>query len=60
MMAGGELEILAPFGLADLFALTVRPTPRARSRRDRMKEYRLRVAEKGWTAIWPDVQVTAS
>ncbi len=60
MTGGGELEILAPFGLADLFALTVRPTPHARSRRDRLKDYRLRMAEKAWPAIWPDVQVDAS
>jgi hypothetical protein len=60
MTAGGELEILAPFGLADLFALTVRPTPHARSRRDRLKEYRLRMAKKSWPAIWPGVQIYAS
>ena len=48
------------FGLADLFALTVRPTPHARSRRDRLKEYRLRMAAKAWPAIWPGVQVVAS
>ncbi len=57
--AGGELEILAPFGLADLFGLTVRPTPHVRSRRDRLKAYRLRMAEKAWPAIWPGVQVVA-
>jgi hypothetical protein len=58
--AGGELEILAPFGLADVFGLTVRPTPHARSRPDRLKAYRLRMAEKAWPAIWPGVQVVAS
>ena len=60
LTAGGELEILAPFGLADLFGLIVRPTPHVRSRRDRLKAYRLRMAEKAWPAIWPDVQVVAS
>ncbi len=60
LAAGGELEILAPFGLADLFAMTVRPTPYARSRRDRLKAYGLRMAEKAWPAIWPGVRVDAS
>ena len=59
LTAGSEVEILAPFGLADLFALTVRPTPHARSRRDRLKAYRLRMAQKAWPAIWPSVQVYA-
>jgi hypothetical protein len=51
--------VLTPFGLTDLFALTVRPTPHARSRRDRLKEYRLRMAQKAWPAIWPNVRVYA-
>ena len=46
LSAGDELEILAPLGLADRFALAVRPTPHARSRRDRLKAYRLRTAQK--------------
>jgi uncharacterized protein len=57
LTAGGALEILAPFGLADLFALTVHPTPHARARPDRLAAYRLRVAQKAWLAVWPEVKV---
>lgn len=60
LAAGGAVEILAPFGLTDLFGLTVRPTPHARSRRDRLKAYRLRMAAKAWSATWPGVRVYAS
>lgn len=59
LTADGKLEILAPCGLADLFALTVRPTPHARARRDRLEAYRLRMAEKAWPATWPGVRVEA-
>jgi hypothetical protein len=60
LTAGGKVEILAPCGLIDLFAPAVRPTPHARSRRDRLKAYRLRMAEKAWPATWPSVRVYAS
>jgi uncharacterized protein len=56
LTAGGAPEILAPLGLADLFALTVRPTPHARARADRLAAYRLRLAQKAWPAVWPGVQ----
>jgi len=58
--ASGAVEILAPFGLADLFALAVRPTPHARSRPDRLAAYRARMAEKDWPATWPGIRVYAS
>ena len=59
LTVGGAVEILAPFGLADLFAPAVRPTPHARSRPDRLQAYRLRMAEKDWPATWPNVRVYA-
>ena len=55
--AGGGLELLAPFGLGDLFALTLRPTPHARSRRDRLAAYRARLAAKAWELAWPGLRV---
>jgi hypothetical protein len=59
-LTAGGVAILAPFGLTDLFALTVRPTPHARSRPDRLAAYCARMAEKDWPGIWPRVRVYAS
>ena len=47
----GRLELLAPHGLEDLFALRVRPTPRAREAR--MEAYRARLERKKWQEKWP-------
>ena len=60
LTAAGETEVLAPFGLADLFDLRVRPTPHAKSRADRLAAYRLRTTEKAWTATWPGLWVELS
>jgi hypothetical protein len=51
-----QLELLAPWGLDDLFAMIVRPTP---SGCDKSALYRQRIAEKNWTERWPRVQVIA-
>ncbi len=51
----GELELLAPFGFDDILALTVRPTPHARSHRP--AAYRARMIRKNRSAIWPGVTV---
>lgn len=52
--AGTELEIVAPFGLEDLFAMRIRPTPRGR---ERAADYRLRVETKGWATQWPEAAI---
>lgn len=57
LTADGGVEILAPFGLADLFALRVRQTPHAHARADRLAAYRSRMTEKDWPATWPGVRV---
>ncbi len=57
---GGKVALLAPFGLDDLFAMLLRPTPHARSRPDRLEAYRLRLHEKAWTTTWPDARVEAA
>lgn len=51
--AAGNLELLAPLGLADLSAGIIRPTTRFRSKMDIFRE---RQAEKGWLAVWPGVR----
>ncbi|WP_149538015.1 nucleotidyltransferase family protein [Siccirubricoccus phaeus] len=53
---GEACEILAPYGLEDLFALLLRPTP---GFADGPKHaiFRQRVADKGWLARWPLLQL---
>ncbi|MBM3522194.1 MAG: nucleotidyltransferase family protein [Alphaproteobacteria bacterium] len=48
--ANDELVVMAPFGLEDLFALRVAPTPAGRRKLD---QYRARIAAKGWARVWP-------
>ena len=50
----GGIDIVAPYGLNDLFALRSRPTPAGRRKAD---QYRARMAAKNWPAIWPQVRV---
>jgi len=45
------IEILAPFGLDDLFSLTVRPTPAFSGKRLPILQERMR--EKRWLERWP-------
>lgn len=54
-LRGGRLDLIAPFGTADLMGLTVRPTPRFRHK---MAVYRARVAGKDWPALWPNLKVS--
>jgi uncharacterized protein len=51
------VELLAPFGVGDLVALIVRPTPAFVGK---MNVYRTRLSEKNWCARWPDLQVMGS
>lgn len=52
--AQDHFEIMAPYGLEDLFAMTIRPTPRGRIRNG---EYMARLADKKWHERWPNVTV---
>jgi hypothetical protein len=53
--AQGDLEFAAPYGLDDLFALVVRPTPRFQLER---RSYVLdRVHGKHWLETWPLLQL---
>lgn len=47
-------EILAPYGLQDLFAMSIRPTPRGRVRQ---AAYLSRLRQKRWQERWPKVTV---
>ncbi|MBK1869960.1 nucleotidyltransferase family protein [Aestuariivirga sp. YIM B02566] len=52
--AEDRFEIIAPYGLEDLFSMTIRPTPRGRVR---SAAYTARIAEKKWHERWPNVTV---
>jgi uncharacterized protein len=49
----GEVEILAPLGLSDLFELVVRPNPKASN----PAAYCFRHQEKGWQLRWPRLSI---
>ncbi|MDP6342818.1 MAG: nucleotidyltransferase family protein [Alphaproteobacteria bacterium] len=55
--ADGELRLAAPYGLADLLDLTVRPTPSALRR---PAEYRQRLRAKDWAGRWPRLRIIAT
>jgi len=46
------IEVAAPFGLDDLFAMIVRPTPRAS-----LDDFERRYKEKGWLTRWPKLRI---
>jgi len=49
--SSGQLSVIAPHGLADLFAIRVRRNPQRVS----VQTYRARVAQKRYTERWPHV-----
>jgi hypothetical protein len=53
LCAGDCLEVLAPWGLDDLFAGILRPPPTYAE--DRLPIFRQRVEEKQWMKSWPDL-----
>lgn len=50
----GHLDVIAPYGLADLFAMSIRPTPAGRRRK---ADYTARIVQKRWHQRWPGVTV---
>lgn len=52
-LRGGRVEVLAPYGVADLAGLVLRPTPPTATRPDKLERYRRRVWQKGWLHRWP-------
>jgi hypothetical protein len=55
-LAGDTLDILAPFGLGDLFAGLLRPTPHF-SRSGKQQVFDERVCSKGWLDLWPSLRL---
>ncbi|WP_039043557.1 nucleotidyltransferase family protein [Sporosarcina sp. ZBG7A] len=56
-LINNELEVMAPYGLSDLFCKYVRPTPNFAETRDLYAVYHERVSQKSWEEIWSDVIV---
>lgn len=52
-----DIEVKAPLGLGDLFAMLVRPTPFARAHSHRLAQYKERMLRKNWPRLWPKVKV---
>lgn len=53
-LRGESLELLAPLGVDDIWALRVRPTGHFRAR---PHIYRERIAAKNWPARWPKLKI---
>lgn len=49
-----DLTVLAPFGLEDLFAMVIRPTPAGN---EKSGEYRERLRRKRWAESWPEATI---
>ena len=54
-LAADRIEVLAPFGLDDLFAMTVRPTPAFEGTKRPVFEQR--ALKKRWSERWPQVVI---
>lgn len=53
LLAGGGMEILAPFGLDSLFAKNITLNPK----RHKAADFADRLSKKNWLQIWPELQV---
>jgi hypothetical protein len=52
--AADRLSVIAPYGLADLFAMVIRPTPAGLRR---SHDYNARVGGKPWCRHWPGLKL---
>lgn len=50
-----KIQIIAPYGLDDLFQLCIRPTPRFES--EKLDIFRQRVAQKSWLERYPLLEI---
>ncbi|MCM3782040.1 nucleotidyltransferase family protein [Neobacillus mesonae] len=58
-MCNSELEIMAPYGLEDLFEKVVKPTPYYQNNSKLNSIYTERMQKKKWDEIWIDLSVEA-
>ena len=54
---GGAVEVAAPWGVGDLLAGVVRPTPAFAADPARREVFARRIAMKGWLRRWPGLRV---
>ena len=55
LLEDDKLELFAPYGLADIRAFQVRPTPHFLADVERKKLYMERLSKKNWQAKWPQL-----
>lgn len=55
LLEDDKLELFAPYGLADIRAFQVRPTPHFLADAERKKLYMERLSMKNWQAQWPQL-----
>lgn len=55
LLGDDKLELFAPYGLADIRAFQVRPTPHFLADAERKKLYMERLSKKNWQAKWPQL-----
>ena len=55
LLEDDQLELFAPYGLADIRAFQVRPTPHFLADAERKKLYRQRIRKKNWQTKWPQL-----
>ena len=55
LLEDDKLELFAPYGLADIRAFQVRPTPHFLADAERKKLYMERLSKKNWQAKWPQL-----
>ena len=55
LLENDKLELFAPYGLADIRACQVRPTPHFLADAERKKLYMQRIRKKNWQTKWPQL-----
>ncbi|KRL36776.1 nucleotidyltransferase family protein [Liquorilactobacillus uvarum] len=53
-LENGEIQIIAPYGLEDLFSFEAHPTPSFVSDPKKIQIYRKRMLRKNWPTKWPE------
>lgn len=52
-----HIELFLPYGIEDILAFKIRPTPHFQIDKDRMTVYHDRLAQKNWQSKWPQLKI---